>query len=115
MNRGALDREFLVELLEGDREFGQELLAAFVEASTQWLKEGRSACLGSDPTLAARAFHTLKGSAGSVGLASVRALALQLEDAAKQGRLDLCADRLAELEAEITRGQTELAEFLESL
>jgi HPt (histidine-containing phosphotransfer) domain-containing protein len=110
-----LDREFLDELLDGDREFGGELFAAFDEASSQWLREAAAACRSGDVEQASRAFHTLKGSAGSVGLVSVRELAKDLERLAKAGDLPACAPRLAELVDRVKEGRAELSGFLESL
>ena len=115
MSEGALDRSFLAELLDGDRDFGQELAAAFDEASNQWLQQGRLACGSGDAQQAARAFHTLKGSAGSVGLSRVRKLAMRLEGAAKEGDLQLCRSEFGELERQVKEGRDLLAEFLAQL
>lgn len=111
----ALDREFLDELLDGDREFGAELFEAFDEASRQWLGEAESACRDGNVGQATRAFHTLKGSAASVGLTGLRDLSKDLESLAKEGNLAACAPRLGELDALVQEGRGLLAGFLESL
>ena len=111
----ALDREFLNELLDGDREFGAELFQAFEDASRQWLSEAESACREGNVTQATRAFHTLKGSASSVGLPVLRDLSKDLEARAREGDLAACAPRLAELEVLVQEGRGLLAGFLESL
>ena len=111
----ALDKEFLDELLDGDREFGAELFEAFDEASSQWLGEAASACREGNVVQATRAFHTLKGSAAAVGLTGLRDLSKELESLAKDGNLAVCAPRLGELEALVQEGRSLLAGFLESL
>jgi HPt (histidine-containing phosphotransfer) domain-containing protein len=115
MSQGPLDRDFLDELLDGDREFGQELLAAFDDASNQWLTEARAACQSGDTPKAVRAFHTLKGSAGSVGLSEVREVASDLEIRAKEGDLNACAAGLEQLDRRVQEGRALLADFLGSL
>jgi HPt (histidine-containing phosphotransfer) domain-containing protein len=111
----ALDREFLDELLDGDREFAEELFEAFQQAADQWLQEARVACSSGDAQQASRAFHTLKGSAGSVGLTALRELARDLEHLARDGELASCAGRQLELEERLQEGKSLLAGYLESL
>lgn len=111
----ALDRVFLDELLDGDREFGEELFQAFAEASRQWLSEARTACQDGNVAQATRAFHTLKGSASSVGLVLLRDLARELEMLSRESNLTACAARLDELEALAKQGRGLLTAFLETL
>ena len=110
-----LDRTFLDELLDGDREFAEELFQAFDDASGQWLAEADVACREGDQAQATRAFHTLKGSAASVGLLVLRDLARELEMLSKDNNLAACASRLDELRGLVTQGRSLLDEFLESL
>ncbi len=110
-----LDTAFLDELLDGDRDFGDELFAAFEEASTQWVTEAAAACGEGKAEQAIRAFHTLKGSAASVGLVDLRDLAKELERLAKADELSACAARLDDLRRLVEQGRTLLSRFLESL
>jgi two-component system sensor histidine kinase/response regulator len=110
-----LDRDFLDELIDGDREFGGQLFLAFEEASDNWLGQASEACRTGDHEQASRAFHTLKGSAASVGLTLVRDLARDLEGLAKQNDLQACSPRIADLEVKVREGRTLLADFLACL
>lgn len=111
----SLDSVFLAELLDGDREFGAQLFQTFAEASEQWIREADDACQRGDVEQATRAFHTLKGSAASVGLIAVRDLARELETDARGGRMEVCAPRLGELSNLVSDGRALLANFLDSL
>lgn len=115
MSLSPLDRDFLDELLDGDREFGGELLQAFSDSTEHWLSQAAQACDGGDADQAMRAFHTLKGSAASVGLIQVRSLARDLELLAKERRLSLCGPQLPELRFRVETGRRLLAEFLETM
>lgn len=115
MATGLLDRDFLHELIDGDREFGAELLSTFEEASGHWLKVARDACDSADATEAVRAFHTLKGSAASVGLLDLREAALTLERLAKEGDVESCAAGLDALQNHVMEGRGLLRDFLRGL
>ncbi len=112
---GALDHRFLDELLDGDREFAWELFLAFREASSGWLEKARAACSEGHSVQAAQAFHTLKGSAGSVGLGSLREIAMDCEGLAKEGQLGDCLARFHDLEAAAEEGRDLLAAYLEGM
>lgn len=115
MSLSPLDRDFLDELLDGDREFGGELLQAFSDSTDHWLAQASQACATGDVPQAVRAFHTLKGSAASVGLIAVRSLARDLELLSKEQRLSLCGPQLPELRSRVQTGRRLLAEFLETM
>lgn len=110
-----LDRDFLDELLDGDREFAWELFLAFREATSSWLSKARAACSEGNSGLAAQAFHTLRGSAGSVGLEDLRQKAMECEGLAKEGDLEGCLTRLEILEAATEDGRAALAAYLEGM
>lgn len=112
MSLSPLDREFLDELIDGDLEFGGELLEAFEEAGEQCLNEAEAACREGDIEKAVRAFHTLKGSAASVGLPLLCAKSVELEALAKACELAQCAAGLPELEVHVHEGRRLLAQFL---
>jgi HPt (histidine-containing phosphotransfer) domain-containing protein len=111
----GLDRTFLDELLDGDREFAAELVATFEQAARQWLGTARRACAASQAQEAVRAFHTLKGSAGSVGLPELRELARMCEALARDGDLESSGDLVAMLELRVEEGLRLLEAYLESL
>lgn len=115
LSSSPLDQRFLDELLEGDREFGGELFQTFELAAAQWLELARVSCQTGDREAAVRAFHTLKGSAGSVGLSELRELSLRCEQRAKEGDLSGCAAHLTEVSECVEVGRKLLAEYLEKI
>lgn len=115
MSQGGLDQAFLGDLLEGDRDFGVQLLEAFEEASAQWLQLASEACQAWNSSDAVRAFHSMKGSAASVGLRCLRDLSRELEQSALDGDLETCQRRLADLRERVAWGRAALANFLETL
>lgn len=110
-----LDRSFLDELLDGDREFAWELFLAFRETSSSWLSKARVACSEGNSGLATQAFHTLRGSAGSVGLGDLRHKAAECEFLAKEGDLSACLSHLEKLEVAAEEGRAALAAYLEAM
>lgn len=111
----ALDREFLGELLDGDRQFAWELFLAFREASSHWLEKARTACTEGNSGQATQAFHSLKGSAGSVGLERLRELAGRCEALSKEGALSESLSLFSALEAAAEQGRELLAAYLDSM
>ncbi len=109
----VIDTDFLEELLDGDGEFGIELLETFLESALGCLEEARSLLVrGAPVTEASRPFHTIKGAAISVGLIRVHALARDFEKRieAEGGGVEL--GELAHIEEEIERGRRALLAFL---
>lgn len=115
MSAGAIDEAFLDELLDGDREFAEELFATFSDSSASCLEEGGASLSSGDQETSFRLFHTLKGAAASVGLLDVRDVAKEIEHLARSGDLEGCSQRLDALRKAIGQGETLLAGYLERL
>lgn len=110
-----LDIEFLEELLDGDREFAQELLETYCESSTSNLAEAKQLLKAGENEKLYLPFHTLKGSSASIGLVGVRDLAKEFELDAREGRFARCLERLEELSRAVAAGREAFKEFLETL
>ncbi|MCA9780711.1 MAG: Hpt domain-containing protein [Candidatus Eremiobacteraeota bacterium] len=109
-----LDLEFLDELLDGDKEFAEELFETYHESAGASLSEARQMLVEGNAD-AYRPFHTLKGASASVGLMGLREIAKTFEADAKAGEYGRCQDRLAELVEAVRIGQERLRQYLESL
>jgi HPt (histidine-containing phosphotransfer) domain-containing protein len=78
-----LDVDGALSRVEGDRELYEEILNIYVEDTPQQLSEIAQAFQRQDRKVVERAAHSLKSSSANVGAESVRAVALELESAAK--------------------------------
>lgn len=81
---GAIDRDLLQRLSEGDIEFERELLETYVEDVQICLKKLEVALTGSDWQTASEIAHQLKGASGNVGAVGMAELAAQLERQAQR-------------------------------
>jgi len=109
-----LDLEFLDELLDGDKEFAEELFETYRESAAASLAEARQMLVEGNAD-AYRPFHTLKGASASVGLTGLRELAKTFEVDAKAGEYVRCRERLDELADAVRMGQERLSQYLESM
>lgn len=78
-----LDLEFLDELLDGDKEFAEELFQTYHESAGASLAEARQMLIDGNAD-AYRPFHTLKGASASVGLTGLRELAKTLRSSRRE-------------------------------
>jgi CheY-like chemotaxis protein/HPt (histidine-containing phosphotransfer) domain-containing protein len=89
---------------EGSDGFLQELIAKFVdEEAPSRLHALRQSVTAADAVALARAAHSLKGSAGTLGATGMVSLCLQIEARGKAGSLEGAAGLLDRLEAEFRR------------
>lgn len=115
MSDSEFDASMFSELLDGDAEFGHELVAAFKEASQGYLELARQALASGKRDDGVRAFHSLKGTAASVGLVGLQALAIDCEALMKAGDLERCAYRLSAVELAVDSGLKTIRLFVEGL
>ena len=115
MSSSDLDRPFLDELLEGDREFAEELFQTFFESANSCLEQAQAMLSSSDSENVFRPFHTLKGASASVGLTSVKELASELEKKARQNDLAFCSENLPALKTSVEEGRKLLDSYLSQL
>lgn len=81
---GAIDRDLLGRLSEGDIEFERELLETYLEDAQICLEQLEIAFAGSNWQAVIEIAHQLKGASGNVGAAGMAELAAQLERQAQQ-------------------------------
>jgi CheY-like chemotaxis protein/HPt (histidine-containing phosphotransfer) domain-containing protein len=83
-----LDLEALEDLFDGDRDFVQSLLEDFLDCAEEQLRELDGALSAGDAEATARTAHSIKGAAANLTAESVRAAALQVEQAGRAGDVD---------------------------
>jgi PAS domain S-box-containing protein len=98
INRGALDQ--LLESVDGDRGFLNEMLAAYCQDAPKQIAEAKRALAAGDADTLRRAAHSLKSTSASFGALRLSAACKQLETLATAGDLDHAATCIAQIEAE---------------
>ncbi len=106
-----LDRESLLERVEGDFELLTEMIGLFQEDCPRLLAAIREAVSRQDAQMLERAAHTLKGSVSNFAAPAATAAALRLEQIARDAKLAEAADACAALEAEMERLKPVLVEI----
>lgn len=111
LDAATLDQ--LIDLDDGATGLLAELLGLFKEDSPERL-QGLQRCMASgDAGSAAELAHALKGAAGTIGAVRMRAIAQDIEKAAKAGRTDAeVAAWVAELQAAYAEACAALDAFL---
>jgi len=99
--RRTLDRNALLERLEGDQDLLLEIVELFLEDCPRRLGLGRSAIAAGDMHTLVRIAHSLKGSAANFGGTEASAAALAVETAARAEDLAGATAAWSRLEAEI--------------
>ena len=87
----------------GDRALLQELVGIFVEEAPGRLADLKRATVARDAKTVERVAHSLKGSAGILGAASLRAASAELEERVLAQRVDGEMDLVARVEGELER------------
>jgi len=99
----VFDGESFLRRLMGDRELAEIVLNVFLGDAPAVLKRLCDALNESDSAGARLHAHTLKGSAATVSADALRAVALTMETAATEGRLDLCYELFPRAAGEFDR------------
>jgi HPt (histidine-containing phosphotransfer) domain-containing protein len=92
------DEADLLERLDDDREFAQTILEESLGEIPRFLTDIQNLCLGTDSTALRSQAHTLKGMAANIGTPRLKDVAMRIENAAKEERIDLATELLPELE-----------------
>jgi len=93
-----LDKEILLERVQGDEELAKELLEMFVEDVPGRLVKISQACESGDMKTIALEAHTIKGAAGNVAANDIHAAALQVELAGKDNNTETIPSLIQQLE-----------------
>jgi CheY-like chemotaxis protein/HPt (histidine-containing phosphotransfer) domain-containing protein len=99
----VFDRAAMLERLMGDEDLANTILEGFLEDIPRQIQTLRESLDAGDIQTAERQAHTIKGAAANVGGEALRALALEMEMAAKAGDPAGAAGRVTELEERFGR------------
>ena len=100
---GVLDRNALINRVEGDMELLSDIIELFKQDSVRQVAAIRDAIGKKQADDVRRAAHTLKGTCGNLGAPEAAATALELERLAATGDLSRAQDILRALEVQIER------------
>jgi len=103
MEPAAVDLARALLWVGGDRRLLRDLVGVFVEEAPGRLAELRRGAAARDAATVERVAHSLKGSAGLLGAASLQAASAELEERAVAKRVDGVADLVARVEGELER------------
>jgi len=85
-NGKIFDRKALIDQLQGDEAFLNEILITFIEQTLQHIDSIHVGLTENDLTLVGRFAHTIKGAAGTIFANSLQEAAWQLEKSSKDGK-----------------------------
>ncbi|NER35050.1 MAG: Hpt domain-containing protein [Oscillatoria sp. SIO1A7] len=91
----------LDEISDGDREFQEELLNAFIEDVRENIAKMKPALELCDLTVIRDQAHAIKGASGNVGIPSMYATAAQLERLAREQNQNGLDELVAQLETSL--------------
>ena len=100
---GVLDRNALINRVEGDMELLSDIIELFKQDSVRQVAAIRDAIGKKQADDVRRAAHTLKGTCGNLGAPEAAATVLELERLAATGDLSRAQDILRALEVQIER------------
>jgi len=107
-----LDREWIAKVYGNRREVGVKLVRMFLAELPRRLEEMDEALDDADAKALSRHAHSLKGSSGVLGASGVAKAALRLEQAGRNGDLELARRLLHQLHAVCERTARELPEAI---
>ncbi len=108
----SLDREELLDRVDGDRQFLAELVQMFVEDCPGWLAAIRNSIDRGDARGLKLAAHTLRGAVANFSARAAADAAGALEAMGRAGNLNAAAGAYATLEEAVRRLGRALAEFV---
>ena len=105
----VFDRAAALDLMEGDEELLDELVALFLEEVPPRLQELHAALTAAETNKLERIAHGIKGAASNLGAEAIRAAALALEQIGGAADLTAAPAALTRLEEELARLRVVLA------
>ena len=114
-SREQVDRDSLLERVEGDQELLAEMVHLFEEDAPKLLAAMREALQRRDMAVLERAAHSLKGAAGNLSAKAAAAAASQLEKDAKNGDVETARGSLVEVERAVKQLLPALAELCQGV
>ena len=114
----ALDPKVIASLRQltnpGEPDVLAEVLQLFLDEAPKKLRSLQTALGTGDASQAARLAHSLKGSSGNIGAASMRDLCGRIDELAKSGDLRRIAPLMASLTDEYQRVELEIKQLLQT-
>lgn len=105
----ALDKDYLKEISNGEKEFEVEIINLFIEDTRIRIETITQALISKDLATLKKEIHTLKGASGSVGAKSLQLLCKKIEEQTSLALSEATAESIAGLSV---RGLSEcFAEF----
>jgi len=101
--RPVFDRDFALEMTDGDIEFLKKLVEVFSSEYPEKLARIPRAIKGKDFKTISETAHSLKGSSGNLGLTRVYELSSEIERFAKEEKTEDIEKLYRELEEELGR------------
>ncbi len=111
----VFDIPAMMDRLGGDQDLARELIWGFLEDLPKQISALRGYLEAGDAPNAVRQAHTVKGASANMGGEALSAVALEMETAAKNGRLESAAARQSELEAQFIRLKEAMNDYLKGL
>lgn len=108
----VFDKQELLDEMDGDREFLEELFEMLESDAPTMLEQLRGALERGDAQAVSTIAHTLKSMVGNLCAQPAYNAALDVEKIGRGGDLAECSARLDLLETEVSRLQKVLREFL---
>jgi HPt (histidine-containing phosphotransfer) domain-containing protein len=103
-----VDLAMLAEVTDGDPEFAQQLIDAYIGSSNQSLQEMQLATQNDDRVGLSKAAHKLKGASANIYAVLVRELAAAIENQAADVPTEELQVMIASIAEEIERAQQHL-------
>lgn len=111
-----VDLTYLETVCEGDKEFMQEMIQAFLNTIPDNMSEIRTLAGSGDWAELARVAHKMKPSVTFMGIEPLKEKIIALESAAKQGTdVSLMKQLATEIEAVVEQAVTELNRLVEEI
>lgn len=112
MSQVVFDEKQLLSSLADDDELARELLSAFLEDCPKRLASLRKALAEDDAGASAKLAHSLKGMCGVVRVDRLSELALNMEYAAREGRLDAVRKQFADFTETVDQAVLEMNAYI---
>ena len=113
MSDSPVDKEALLDLVDGDHVFLERLVETFLDDCETYLATIRTAIEKKDAGTLEEAAHGLKGAVANLRAGSAREAAGRLEEMGRSGAFDEAGSALAQLEKEIERLRSVLVEMVD--
>ena len=111
MTRDLFDIDQFLSSLAQDRELAVELIDAFLEDCPKRVAELSEALDAGDVALGTKLAHSLKGMCGVVRADALSRLALEMEYAGRNGKLDLLRERFSDFNDSLARARELMVGF----